>query len=327
MKLFNIQGLRKKKPIPGVDRPLRVFVTGATGYLGSAVVREFARAGHEVTGMTRWAENTLDVKDLGARAVVGDVKSSDTFRRVAAKHDVLIHLASEASADAQVADKGAIEALLWAAKQYEREKEEPPRIVIYTSGVFVLGDTGDTPADETASTDYPAEVVAWRPAHEKRVLDAASEDVATAVIRPGIVYGGGKGLISAFFESAVLEGAARFVGDGTNRWSPVHVGDVARLYRMVAEERAGGIFHCTEERAVPVAELARAASAAAGRGGKVHAVPLEEARATMGPFADALALDQVVVSPRAKELGWAPEHPPFMESAGEVFREWEEARR
>lgn len=327
MKLFKIDGLRRKKPIPGVDRPLRVFVTGATGYLGSAVVREFARAGHEVTGMTRWAERTLDIKELGARAVVGDVKSSDTFRRVAANHNVLIHLAAESSGSAELADRGAIEALLWAARQYEREEEEPPRVVIYTSGVFVLGDTGDTPADETAPVDRPAGVVAWRPAHERRVLEAADENVATAVIRPGIVYGGGDGLLGAFFESAVEEGAARFVGDGRNRWSPVHVGDVARLYRLVAEKRARGVFHCTEGHAAPVAELARAASEAAGRGGAVRSIPLEEARATMGALADALVLDQVVVSTRAAELGWAPEHPPFLESAGEVFREWEEARR
>ncbi len=323
-RLFQIEGLKKRRVYE--ERPLRVFVTGATGYLGSAIVRELVAAGHEVTGMTRWAEKTLDVKDLGARAVVGDIKSSDTFRRVAAKHDVLIHVAAEGSKETAMADRGAVDALLWAARQHEREKGEPPRCVIYTSGCWILGETGDGPADEDAPIDHPAKLVAWRPAHERQVLEAATEDVATAVIRPGMVYGGGRGLISALFAAAERDGAAEIVGDGTNRWSPVHVGDVARLYRLVAEARARGIFHCTEGAGTPVIELARAASRAAGREGAVRHVPLDEARETMGPLADALALDQVIVSNRSeRELGWRHEHPRFVESAEEVYREWREA--
>lgn len=323
-RLFQIQG-KKGRDAVAEDRPPRIFVTGATGYIGRAVVRELAAAGYEVTGLTRWAEKTLDIKALGARAVVGDVRASDTFRRVAAAHDVLIHIALESSDARIAADRAAIEALLWAARQHERRKGEAPRCVIFTSGVFVLGNTGDAPAAEDASTAGAADVAAWRPAHERLVLDAATEDIATAVIRPGMVYGGRGGLIGAFFESAERDGAAAFVGDGTNRWAPVYRGDLARLYRIIAERRARGIFHCAEAGGTPVEALARAASEAAGRGGAGRQVPLEEARRTMGTSADALVLDQVVASPRAEALGWRHEHAPFVESAAEVYDEWKRA--
>ncbi|HEX7117139.1 MAG TPA: NAD-dependent epimerase/dehydratase family protein [Longimicrobiales bacterium] len=325
MRLYQIDGLKKARAWE--DRPLRVFVTGATGYLGSAIVRELAAAGHEVTGLTRWAEQTLAVKALGGRAIVGDLTSSDTFRKVAATHDVLIHAAADGTARKVAADRGAIKALLWAARQHKREKGEPPRCVIYTSGCFSLGETGDAGADEEASTDGAPELVAWRSAHEREVLDAATEDVATAVVRPGMLYGGDRGLISEFFATAERDGAAAFVGDGANRWSPAYVGDVARLYRLIAERRARGIFHATEGAGTPVIELARAASRAAGRDGAVRAIPPAEARERLGGLVDALTLDQVVRSTRSeRELGWRHEHPRFVESAASVYAEWEAAR-
>ncbi|HEX6938504.1 MAG TPA: NAD-dependent epimerase/dehydratase family protein [Longimicrobiales bacterium] len=325
MRLFQIEGFRRQRKWE--DGPLRVFVTGATGYLGSAVVREFVAAGHEVTGLTRWAEQTLDVKALGARAVVGDLTSTDTFRKVAAAHDVLIHAAADHTAKRVVADRGAVEALLWAVRQREREKGEPPRCVIYTSGCFSVGETGDAGADEDAPTDRAPEVVAWRSAHERAILAAATEAVATAVVRPGVLYGGGRGLIGDFFATAERDGAAAFVGDGANRWSAAYVGDVARLYRLIAERRARGIFHATEGAGTPVIELARAASRAAGRDGAVRATPADAARERLGGLVDALLLDQVVRSTRSeRELGWRHEHPPFVESADAVYREWRESR-
>lgn len=324
MKLFQIEGLRRRKPTE--PRPPRVFVTGARGYIGSAIVRELSAAGCEVTGMTRWAENTLDIKELGGRAIVGELRSSGSFRRVAAAHDVLIHVAADRGAQAE-SDRAGVEALLWAARQYERRKDEPPRLVIYTSGVFVLGDTGGSPADEDAPTDSPLETVSWRPEIERRVLEAANDDVATAVVRPGMVYGGTRGLISGFFDSAETDGEATFVGDGSNDWAPVYRGDLARLYRLIAEQRARGIFHAAEPKAVPVREIARAASLAAGREGRTRSVPLEEARKTMGTLADALASSQAMACPRSEALGWGHEHAPFIESADELYGEWKAGER
>ncbi len=164
--------------------------------------------------------------------------------------------------------------------------------------------------------------MAWRPAHERLVLGSTTETLATAVIRPGMVYGGKGGLVSSLFASAVNEGVVAYVGDGRNRWSLVHRDDLAVLYRLVLERRAREVFHGVDGVPARTAELARAAAEAAGKGGATRSVPLEEARKQMGPVADALVLDQVVVTRRAGELGWKPARRSFLESARAAYLEW-----
>ena len=297
---------------------MRIFITGATGYIGSAVTRELAEAGHQVTGLTRSPERSSYLEDLGAEPVVGDLRESERYRAVAGSADALIHLAAEHTEDQAQVDRVGVDTLLEATRQGE------PDILVYTSGCFVLGETGDEAAHEDAALDDVPDLVAWRPAHEDRVLEASSKALATAVIRPGMVYGGPDGAFADFFASAERDGAARIVGDGANRWSPVYRGDVARLYRSVVERRGRGIFHCAEE-AARVEELAAAASRAAGAGDTTR-VPVEEARQEMGALADALTMDQVVGCRRARAFGWKPEHPPFLESAGAVYREYRRSR-
>jgi nucleoside-diphosphate-sugar epimerase len=311
------------RPVRKSDRPLRVFVTGATGYIGSAVVRELSAAGHEVSGLTRWADKTVYLKELGARPVVGNLVDPDSYRDAAIDHDVLIHLA-EAEPERRVqVDRAAIDGLLSAARVIMDHDDEARRTFIYTSGIFLLGETGDEPAGEDASTDGAPDLVAWRAGHERLVLDAGDDRLATAVIRPGMVYGGHGGVFGAFFTSADEDGAAEFVGDGTNHWSPVYVGDVARLYRLVAETAARGIYHCAEDQATRVGNLAVAASRATSAGGRTRRVRLEDARQSMGPFADALVMDQVMACPRSRALGWRHEHPLFVDSAADVYAEWQ----
>lgn len=294
---------------------MRVFVTGATGYIGSAVVRELLDADHYVVGLTRLAEKASYLRHMGAEPVVGDLRDTSSYRDAVLTADALIHLAAEHS-EAQVSvDRAAVDALLEGAAG-------AAELLVYTSGCFVLGETGSEPAHEDASTEDAPDLVAWRPAHEDRVLDAGN-GLVTSVIRPGMVYGGKDGTFATFFASAERDGAARFIGDGANRWSPVYRGDVARLYRMVLERGGRGIFHCAEP-AERVGELAMAASRAAGAGGATQRVRVEEAREEMGAFADALIMDQVVGSRRAHDFGWAPEHAPFIESVADVYREWKD---
>ncbi len=299
---------------------MRVFVTGATGYIGSAIVRELVAVGHEVTGLARSPEKARALHAAGALALVGDATEPVPWLEQAAACQVLIHcIEPAAGGDPARTDMAALDALLAAALH-----SGEPRRLLYTSGCWSLGETGDVPAGEDYPTGHPAAVAAWRIPHERAVLEAAGGPLTTAVIRPGMVWGGQGGLISGFFRSAVERGAAELVGPGTNRWSCVHRRDVARLYRMIAERGAGGIFHAVDGAAIPVQRLAEAASHAAGRGGAVRAIPLPEARATLGAtFADALALDQVLVAPRSVELGWLPAFEPFPERAPEAFREWQ----
>lgn len=293
---------------------MKVFVTGATGYVGSAVVKELADVGHQVTGLTRSQDKVDRLEALGARAVVGDLRDPDGFRTELESADALVHVAASESEDREDVDRSALDALLAAAGSGRAS------VLVYTSGCFVLGETGDEPADEDASTDGAPEMVAWRPAHEARVLAAARPGLATAVVRPGMVYGGRRGVFAGFFETAEASGATEIVGDGENRWSPVYRGDVARLYRMIVEAEAEGVFHCAEP-AEPVERLAAVASAAAGAGG-TRRKPVEEAREELGELADALVMDQVVGCARARSFGWAPRHAPFVDSADALYLEW-----
>jgi nucleoside-diphosphate-sugar epimerase len=293
---------------------MRVFVTGGTGYVGSAVVQALVRAGHEVSSLSRSEDRDRALKVLKATPVRGALGQLRSLAAKIAEHDAVVHAAMDYGLGPP-ADEEAVDAMLDAARRAGR-----PFTVIYTSGVWVLGNT-PSPATERSPT-RPPEAVAWRPGHERRVLDAASGSIATAVIRPGIVFGEKRGLLVSWYQSAVQEGRAAFVGSGDQRWAFIHRSDLAELYRLVLEKRAQGVFHGVDGASPTIAEAAAAVSDAAGRGGAVRAIPLEEARKTMGPMADALAMDQVVVSTRGVEVGWAPRHPPFPKDAPNAFREW-----
>lgn len=296
---------------------MRVFVTGASGYVGSAVTAAFVEAGHEVTGLHHSSGTGERVRVLGAEAVQGDIGDPSSFESAARGHDVYVHAAFDPEGAAE-ADAEVVETLL---RLPGAPGDAAPRMLVYTSGCWVLGDTGDDPADEDAPIDHPAEVVAWRPGHEANVLAAATKRVPTAVIRPGMVYGGRGGLVSRFFDTAVEAGAAVYVGDGKNRWSLVYREDLAKLYLRVAEQRAGGVFHGVDGQPLEVNEVARAASIAAGAG-ETRAVPVAEAREELGPMADALVLDQALVARRATEIGWNPSRNDFRGAAHEAFIEW-----
>lgn len=303
---------------------MRVFITGASGYIGSAVARELVRAGHEVTGLHHREESADIVRAAGATPVRGDIADPATYAEVAAGHDVLIHLAADYE-DQMPADAAAVDTLIEAARSHMIRDAH----LIYTSGCWVLGDTGGSPADEDYPVERPAEIVAWRPAHEERVLGMPGEgsDLTATVIRPGMVYGGVAGLVTPMFASAAEENAARFVGDGRNHWSMVHRNDLATLYLRVVEERASGIFHGVDGSPIRVVDVARAASEAAGAGGETRIVPVEEARASLGPVADAILLDQTLVTHRAEEVGWSPAYPSFVAGAGAAWREYRLAER
>lgn len=147
-----------------------------------------------------------------------------------------------------------------------------------------------------------------------------------AVVRPGMVYGGEGGLTARLFETAVESDAAEYVGDGDNHWSMIHVSDLARLYATVLEARAAGVVQAVDGTPLPVREVAKAASLAAGGGGHIRSVPVEVAREKLGPVADALCLDQELAAPGARALGWRPELASFTAAAERAFEEWREAR-
>lgn len=276
---------------------MRVFLTGATGYIGSAVAERLRVAGHLVTGLARSDAAWARLHEAGIQPVRGDFSDPASVGSAARTADGVISTAT--TYDPRI-DGPAIDATLDALAGSNKP-------FVYTSGIWSHGDTGGNVADET-SPPRPAQLVAWRQAVEDRVREAAGRGIRSVVIRPAIVYGRGGGIPAGFAESARKEGAARFVGTGENRWPFVHVDDLADLYLLALEKAPPGtLLLGVSGPSYRVLEVAAAASRGAGAGGKTNPWPLDDARAKLGAYADALVLDQQASGRRAQELlGWNP---------------------
>ena len=305
---------------------MKVFVTGATGYIGRAVLDSLHRAGHSSVGLAREKERAAATPGPGRAWVIGNLRDARTYSYEASDCDAILHLGADMSSFATV-DRISVETLLSSAAKGGGKK-----VFVYTSGVWVFGSTGDTAVDEDSPLN-PTPLIAARVAHEELTLGASSDQLTTAVVRPGIVYGGHGGMVSGFFADAVSSGRPTVVGDGNNRWAGVHIDDLCDLYvrllesafspavrKLAPRER---VFHAVAPPSETVSSIARAASRAAGREDTVHFWPLEEAREKLGAFADALALDQLVSSKRSEAiLGWLPRVRGFVPNAPELFLEW-----
>lgn len=298
---------------------MRIFLTGATGYVGSAVLESLVRHGHEVTALVRTPGKAEQVSHRAVHPIVGDLSKPDTYAAAAEEADAIIHTAIDTK-NAATVDRLALDTLLAALKR--RAAAGLPAQFIYTSGVWVLGNTA-APADEDAPIDPPA-LARWRPEHERVVLAAAVHKfLRTIVLRPGIVYGGARGIIGDLLKDA-LNGLVRVVGTGSNHWPCIYDRDLADLYvRLLENPAAVGTYHANDEADESVDDIVAAIARHAKMTPDVRHVPLEEARAKLGPYADALALDQLVRSPRARSLGWAPT---LHSVAGNVARLLEEFR-
>ena len=283
---------------------MKIFLTGATGYIGSAVADRLRAAGHQVSALARSDAAADRLRTAGIEPERGDFRDPGSVGRAAAAADAAISMAT--TYDPSI-DGPAIDAMLDALAGTNQP-------FIYTSGIWSHGNTGDRVVDES-SPPKPAALVAWRQAVEDRVLQAAGRGIRTVVIRPAIVYGRGGGIPAGFVESARSGGAAQHVGAGENRWPFVHVDDLADLYLLALEKAPPGtLLLGVSGPSYRVREVAAAASRGAGAGGKTSAWPLEEARGKLGAYADALVLDQQASGRKAQELvGWRPYRPDVLE--------------
>ncbi|MFJ5986919.1 NAD-dependent epimerase/dehydratase family protein [Lentzea sp. NPDC092896] len=275
---------------------MKVFITGASGYIGKATVAALLRHGHVVEALARSARSAAAMSEAGATPVSGGLSDLDVLTTAASRADAVIHLAQADSAEADLAAATAMQDGVGAGTY------------VHTGGTWVYGDT-DGIADEDAAWNPPS-IVAWREEVEEKVLSRAHNGGRPVVIRPGLLYGGENRLIDVFFTKPGKEsGAIPYLGDGTNHWSLVHVDDLAELYVAALNAKAGSVYNGVGGVDPTTHEIATAISHGAGLDGKTISLSLNDARAQMGPIADAFALDQRFTPARAQaELGWTPRH-------------------
>jgi len=305
---------------------VRIFLTGATGYIGGAVLDALVRGGHDVTALVRDNQKAARIAARGGHPIVGNLADPASFRAAADAQDGYIHTAYDSTLSGPTVDRATLDVIIASARRRRTAGSKAPkkRFILYTSGVWVLGATPE-PAAEDSPTN-PVSLVAWRPEHEQLVLRAAGPRLRTIVVRPGIVYGGGRGIVGDLLKSA-SNGLVRVVGDGNNHWPLVYDRDLADLYaRLVADEGAAGVYHANDEGDERVNDIVSAIAPYLPVRPDVRHVPIDEARSKMGTFADALALDQVVRSPRARALGWTPTLHSVAGNAARLLEEWRASR-
>lgn len=286
---------------------MNVLVTGATGYLGRAICRALLADGCAVSGTARSDEGREKLEGMGCGVVHAELDDPAGLGRVAGEFEAVVHAAASGSADRAAVDRAAVEAML-------ETLAASAGAFIYTSGTWVIGDTGEAVASEKWPV-RPLPVNAWQMEVEALVLEARGGGARTAVVRPATVHGAGGGSLAGFMAQARKRGAPRVVGSGHQQWPTVHLDDLGDLYaRVLRGIDAGGVFHAASGCSYPVRDLALAASIAAGGQPRIEEWPLDEARARMGPIADALALSQRVEATRSRSvLGWVTRGPTALE--------------
>ncbi|MGN6819628.1 MAG: SDR family oxidoreductase [Sphingomonas sp.] len=286
---------------------MRVFLTGATGFIGSRVVAELVNHGHQILGLTRSDAGAAWLEAAGAQAHRGELEDPATLARGAAAADAVIHTAFDHDFSNFVAncekDRRVIAAMGAALLGSDRP-------LIITSGTG-MGSTGPgRPAVEDAvDWDNPNP----RVASERAGAELADQGVSVAVVRLPQVHDTVKqGLISPLVEIARAKGVVGYVGDGANRWPAAHVLDVARLYRLALERHEPGArYNAVAEEGVPVRAIAEAI--AAGLGVPTASLSEEEAADYFGWLAPFAALDMPASSAATRErLGWQPQGPSLL---------------
>jgi nucleoside-diphosphate-sugar epimerase len=279
---------------------MRVFVTGASGFIGSAIVRELMNAGHQVLGLARSDAAAASLKAAGARVHRGDLENLESLRSGAAASDGVIHTAfihdfTKFRENCEI-DRRAILALGSALAASDRP-------LIVTSGTGMAA-SGSLRTEEDPAT--PSSVIP-RSASEEAAEAVAARGVRVSVVRLPQVHDRDKqGLVTYAIALAREQGISAYVGDGLNRWPAVHLLDAAPLYRLALEQgSAGARYHAVAEEGVPVREIAEAI----GRGLKIPVVAKspEEAANHFGWLGHFVGADAPASSALTQErLGWRP---------------------
>ncbi len=285
---------------------MRVFVTGATGFIGSAVVRELLDAGHEVVGLARSDQGAVAVAAAGAAVHRGDLEDLDSLRRGAAGADGVIHTAfnhdfTVSRRDAARTDGRAVEAMAEALAGSDRP-------LVITSG------TGGLAPGRLATEDTPTDVgrdMMGRYGVEEMAVTFVRRRVRPSVVRfPPTVHGrGDHGFIAILIDLARRRGVSAYPGDGANRWPAVHRLDAAHLFRLALESApAGARLHGVGDEGIAVRDIAQVIGRTLEL--PVRPIPLEQANDHFGFLGAFFSLDCPASSAQTRKLlGWRPVQP------------------
>ena len=284
---------------------MKVALTGATGFIGSHVLTNLFKHGHEVTALVRNDDQADIVAARGATPIVVDLYDRPAVVRIFGNADGAIHTASPGDAtsadlDSAVVD-AAIDAYAGTGKPY-----------LEISGIWAYG--ANTSITEDSPFHAPA-LVAWKEPIERRMLGV--KDIRGAVIVSGVAYGDGGGAIPGLLLGSPRDDQGNLImlGTGQQHWPTIHVADLADVFRRVFEDdSARGYYVVGDGLNSTVTELTEAAAVAAGAPGAVPGSD-EEARKRLGNyFAEVLLLDQSTIAAKARtELDWSPSHPGLVE--------------
>ncbi len=284
---------------------MRIFVTGASGWIGSALVPELINAGHQVLGLVRSDVSAQAVADMGAEVLRGDLNDTNVLRAGAHDSDGVIHLAF------------VVPSVTEAATQTDAQAIETFVSSLAGTGqpLIVSGATLVTPGRPATEHDelIAAGPIAARITNMKAVLAAADGGVRSCLVMlPRSVHGEGErhGFVPQLITAARARGVSGYIGDGTNRWPAVHVKDAARLYRLAIEHApAGTVLNAVGDEGVPTREIAEAI----GRRLNINteSLPTEE---FTGMLVRLLSTDMPASSAFTRELlSWQPTHPGLIE--------------
>ena len=299
---------------------MRVFVTGATGFVGAAVVKELIEAGHQVLGLARSDASAGALTAAGAQAHRGDIEDAEALRGGAASSDAVIHTAfiHDFSRFQEVCavEGRAIEALGSALAGSDRP-------LIVTSGTAMLK-PGQLATEEDVSVFTPDQMPRVITEQAARTLIDQGVRVSLVRLSPSVHGDGDHGFVPTLIQTARDKGVSAYVGEGANRWSAVHRLDAAHLFRLVLEKGSGvGRYHAVAEESIPFRDIAAAIGERLGV--PVVSKAPEEAADHFGWFAAFATLDCPASSRLTRErVGWEAERPgllPDLGSSESYFRQ------
>src|SRR6185437_7431270 len=284
---------------------MKIFIAGASGYIGGSVAAALIAAGHQVSGLARSDETAAALAKLGIRPVRGTLDDAEVLARAAHDADVTIN-AADAGHHA-------------AAQTFLKALADSGKTFLHTDGSSIVGTRArgeliekvfdeDTPFTPTPQRARRAEI-------DTMVRNAAGGGVRSIVIAPSLIYGLGHGLNSQsiqvpwLIKTAKKFGVAKFIGPGENRWANVHIDDLTALYVLAIEKAPAGAFYFAENGENSMREVCEAISRMLGHGGRTQSMTMQEAALEWGerPANDTMGSNSRVRAKRARaELGWSP---------------------